>query len=155
MKTEDKKEKQGTKRLLIIFAILGAIVIGAVVSFGVTSGKAAEIIEGLSKKEVVETTVPLEEFLINLAPEKSGRGNYLKIELSVYSTEKDAEEEINKNIPQIRDAVINVLRTKSADSVFQKEEDSLVLKKELISQINKTLDEPLISDVFITNIVMQ
>ncbi|MGX7393769.1 flagellar basal body-associated FliL family protein [Carnobacterium mobile] len=155
MKTEDKKEKQGTKRLLIIVAILGAIVIGAVVSFGVTSGKAAEIIEGLSKKEVVETTVPLEEFLINLAPEKSGRGNYLKIELSVYSTEKDAEEEINKNIPQIRDAVINVLRTKSADSVFQKEEDSLVLKKELISQINKTLDEPLISDVFITNIVMQ
>ncbi|WP_192986255.1 flagellar basal body-associated FliL family protein [Carnobacterium mobile] len=155
MKTEDKKEKQGTKRMLIIVAILGAIVIGAVVSFGVTSGKAAEIIEGLSKKEVVETTVPLEEFLINLAPEKSGRGNYLKIELSVYSTEKDAEEEINKNIPQIRDAVINVLRTKSADSVFQKEEDSLVLKKELISQINKTLDEPLISDVFITNIVMQ
>lgn len=155
MKTEDKKEKQGTKRLLIIVAILGAIVIGAVVSFGVTSGKATEIIEGLSKKEVVETTVPLEEFLINLAPEKSGRGNYLKIELSVYSTEKDAEEEINKNIPQIRDAVINVLRTKSADSVFQKEEDSLVLKKELISQINKTLDEPLISDVFITNIVMQ
>lgn len=155
MKTEDKKEKKGTKRLLIIVAILGAIVIGAVVSFGVTSGKAAEIIEGLSKKEVVETTVPLEEFLINLAPEKSGRGNYLKIELSVYSTEKDAEEEINKNIPQIRDAVINVLRTKSADSVFQKEEDSLVLKKELISQINKTLDEPLISDVFITNIVMQ
>lgn len=155
MKTEDKKEKQGTKRLLIIVAILGAIVIGAVVSFGVTSGKAAEIIEGLSKKEVIETTVPLEEFLINLAPEKSGWGNYLKIELSVYSTEKDAEEEINKNIPQIRDAVINVLRTKSADSVFQKEEDSLVLKKELIEQINKTVGMSLISDVFITNIVMQ
>lgn len=155
MKTEDKKEKQGSKRLLIIVVVLVAVVVGALVSFGVTSGKAAEIIENLSKKEEIETTVPLEEFLINLAPEKSGQGNYLKIELSVYSTEEDAEEEINKNIPQIRDAVINVLRTKSADSVFQKEEDSLLLKKELIDQINKALDEPLISDVFITNIVMQ
>lgn len=155
MKIEAKKEKKGTKHVLLIVIILAAVVIGAIVTFGFTSGKAAEIVKGLSEKEVVETTVPLEEFLINLAPEKSGKENYLKIELSVYSTDKEAEEKINANIPQIRDAVINVLRTKTADSVFQEEENSLVLKKELISQINERLGMPMVSDVFITNIVMQ
>ncbi|ALV22033.1 flagellar basal body-associated FliL family protein [Carnobacterium antarcticum] len=150
--TKDKEKKKWLKPLIII---VSALIIGGIVSFSITSGKVQAFVQRLGEEEKIETTVPLEEFLVNLSPGETGKGQYLKIELSVYSLEEDAQELIDKNIPQIRDAVISVLRTKTSDTVFQEEEGSLVLKKELISQINETLGNAVIRDVFITNIIMQ
>lgn len=155
VKSAKSKEKEKKNWLMPVILIVSALIIGGIVSFSITSGKVQAFVQGLGEEEPVETTVPLEEFLINLSPAKAEKGQYLKIELSVYSLEKDAQVVIDKNIPQIRDAVISVLRTKTSDTVFQEEEGSLVLKKELISRINETLGEPVVSDVFITNIIMQ
>ena len=155
MKSEEAKPAKGKKKISIIITILLAIAVGAVVSFGFTSGKATEIIKGFSEKEVVESTVPLEEFLINLDSGESVKKNFLKIELSLYSTKEDADVLLNANVAEIRDTIISDLRKKSVDNVFVEAEDKLIIKKELIEAINKKLDTDAVEDIFITNIVTQ
>ena len=156
MKSEETKAAKGNKKIVMVVIILIAIVIGAVVSFGFTSGKATEIIKGFSEKEVVESTVPLEEFLINLDPGESATKNFLKIELSLYTTKEGADQLINVNVAKVRDAIISVLRKKNVNDVFKEEEEGkLVLKKELIEAVNKKLETDAVEDIYITNIVTQ
>ncbi|MGB7460348.1 MAG: flagellar basal body-associated FliL family protein [Carnobacterium jeotgali] len=155
MKSEEAKPAKGKKKIIIVIVILLAIVVGAVVSFGFTSGKETEIIKGFSEKEVVESTVPLEEFLINLDSGESAKKNFLKIELSLYSTKEGADVLLNANVAEIRDTIISVLRKKSVNNVFVEEEGKLIIKKELIEAINKKLDTDAVEDIFITNIVTQ
>lgn len=155
MKSEEAKPAKGKKKIIIVIVILLAIVVGAVVSFGFTSGKATEIIKEFSEKEVVESTVPLEEFLINLDSGESAKKNFLKVELSLYSTKEGADVLLNANMAEIRDTIISVLRKKSVDNVFVEEEGKLIIKKELIEAINKKLDTDAVEDIFITNIVTQ
>lgn len=155
MEAEKGKATKGKKRWLWIIIILVAILIGAVVSFGFTSGKAQEIMSDLSKKEIVETTIPLEEFLINLDSGTSVKKNFLKIELSLHSSKEGAEELLNANVAQIRDSVIAVLRKKTEDTVFKEEDNKLLIKQELIEAINTKIGEDIVDDIFITNIVTQ
>lgn len=155
MKSEQVKTAKGKKKLVIVVIILLAIVIGVVGSYGFTSGKATEIIKGFSKEEVIESTVPLEEFLINLDSSESSTKNFLKIELSLYTTKEGADQLINANVAKVRDAIISVLRKKNVNDVFKEEEGKLVLKKELMEAINKKLDTDVVEDIFITNIVTQ
>ncbi|MBC9824478.1 flagellar basal body-associated FliL family protein [Carnobacterium inhibens] len=155
MEAEKGKATKGKKKWLWIIIILVAVVIGALVSFGFTSGKAQDIISNLAKEEVVETTVPLEEFLINLDSGTSVKKNFLKIELSLHSSREGAGELLTANVDQIRDTVISVLRKKTETTVFKEEENNLLLKQELKEAINAQLDEEIVDDIFITNIVTQ
>lgn len=156
MKTEEAKAAKGKNKIMVSVIVLVAILIGAVVSFGFTSGKAQDMIANFSKEEVIETTVPLEEFLINLDSGESAKKNFLKIELALYSTEEGADELLNANVPQIRDTIISVLRKKTVGTVFEEEENSnLKMKKELMDAINQKLDTDVVNDIYITNIVTQ
>jgi len=155
MESEKTKTTKGNKKWIWIVIVFLAIAIGGVVSFGFTSGKAQAIISDLFKEEVVETTVPLEEFLINLDSGTSVKKNFLKIELSLHSSKEGAEEILTANVAQIRDSVISVLRKKTEDTVFKEEDTKLLIKKELIEAINTKIDEDLVDDIFITNIVTQ
>lgn len=156
MKTEEAKAAKGKNKIIVSVIVLVAILIGAVVSFGFTSGKAQDMIANFSKEEVIETTVPLEEFLINLDSGESAKRNFLKIEISLHSTKEGAEELLNANVAELRDTVISVLRKKTVDTIFIEEEASnLVIKKELMEAINQKLDTDVVSDIYITNIVTQ
>ena len=156
MKTEEAKAAKGKNKIIVSVIVLVAILIGAVVSFGFTSGKAQDMIANFSKEEVIETTVPLEEFLINLDSGESAKRNFLKIEISLHSTKEGAEELLNANVAELRDTVISVLRKKTVDTIFIEEEASnLVIKKELMEAINQKLNTDVVSDIYITNIVTQ
>ncbi|WP_407371253.1 flagellar basal body-associated protein FliL [Carnobacterium sp.] len=155
MESEKIKTTKGKKIWIWIVIVFLAITIGGVVTFGFTSGKAQAIISDLSKEEVVEITVPLDEFLINLDSGTSVKKNFLKIELTLHSSKEGAEEKLTANIAQIRDSVISVLRKKTEDTVFKEEDTKLLIKEELIEAINSKIDEDLVDDIFITNIVTQ
>ncbi|WP_414838999.1 flagellar basal body-associated protein FliL [Carnobacterium sp. TMP28] len=150
-----EKKKKKKKWLIPVIIIVANVVIIGVIVFGFTSGKAQTLIKSLKEEKKVETTVPLEEFLVNLSSENEKKEQFLKIELSVYSDEKDSQELIISKTPQIRNAIINVLRKQTAETIFGEDQTLLVLKKELINQINESLDEKIVSDIFITNIIMQ
>jgi len=98
--------------------------------------------------------VPLNETIVNLASD-AGEEHYLKVNitLAVINDEK-VKEEVTKRVPQLRDLVISILRTKSKDEIDQKEgkED---LSGEILNSINSHVGEGKVKHVFFEDFMIQ
>lgn len=153
MKSE--KTKQGTNKTLLLAIIVVPLLValGVVAGHYFTSSDQAEE-DTVFAKEEEEVTVPLEEFLVNVNS-SSGRSRYVRMEISLSSSEEDAEETINNNLAKVRDAVIYTLYSQTTESVFEEKDGSFALKQLLKERINETLGKEVIKEVYITNIVMQ
>ena len=155
MENETSKSGNKLKPILIVVIILLVLTIGTLLGIGFTTGKIQEVTASMFDSSE-EVTVPLEQFLVNLTPGKSSSNQYLQIELSIYSSQKDAEATITARTAQIRDAVITVLRNKTSDSLYStNDEGTLALKNELKDNINTAVGTELVNEVYITNIVTQ
>lgn len=149
-------KKQNVPRLILIAVILVALVIGGgTIGSLITSGKAKEWITSFNKKEVESILVPQEEFLVNLKSNDGSLDDFLKIEMSVETTDEENETILTEKAAIVRDAIISVLRNKSTANIFDETEGVLVIKQEIISKINQSLGSNVASDLYITNIVMQ
>lgn len=154
MKKETGKDTN-LKKIVIIVSVLLVLSISSLAAIGLKSGKAKEVVEAVMNP-TVETTVPMNEFLVNLTPKNNTRTSFLKIELSLYSLNKDAEMVLTEATPKIRDAVISVLQTQAPETIFDKEESgSLAVKNKLLQKVNQVLEEPIVKDIYITNLVVQ
>ena len=155
MEKETSKSGNKLKPILIVVVILLVLTIGTLLGIGFSTGKIQEVTATMFDSSE-EVTVPLEQFLVNLTPGESNKNQYLQIELSIYSSQKEAEATITERTAQIRDAVITVLRDKTADSLYSTtDEGTLALKNELKDNINKVVGTELVNEVYITNIVTQ
>ena len=155
MEKEPSKSGNKLKPILIVVVILLVLTIGTLLGIGFTTGKIQEVTATVFDSSE-EVTVPLEQFLVNLTPGKTNNDQYLQIELSIYSSQKDAEKTLTERTPQVRDAVITVLKDKTADSLYAAtEEGKLVIKDELRNKINKEIGTEIVNEIYITNIVTQ
>lgn len=155
MENETSKPKNKLKPILIAVVILLVLTIGTLLGVGFSTGKIQEVAATMFESSE-EITVPLDQFLVNLTPGESNRDQYLQIELSIFSTQKDAEATLTERMPQVRDAVITVLRNKTSDSLYATTEDgTLVIKNEIKEKINQEIGTSLVSDIYITNVVTQ
>lgn len=103
------------------------------------------------EQEPVESSIPLEEFLINTEDD-----TMVRMEMTVTSYENDAEEFITADIAKVRDAVIHAVTNQPAEEIYATtEEGEFVIKDEIRQRINHSLGEEMIDDVLITNILMQ
>lgn len=155
MENETSKPKNKLKPILIAVVILLVSTIGTLLGIGFSTGKIQEVTATMFDSSE-EITVPLDQFLVNLTPGESNRDQYLQIELSIFSAQKDAEATLTERMPQVRDAVITVLRNKTSDSLYATTEDgTLVIKNEIKEKINQEIGTSLVSDIYITNVVTQ
>nr|WP_321293053.1 flagellar basal body-associated FliL family protein [uncultured Trichococcus sp.] len=149
-------KKKNVPRLILIAVISVALMIGGgTIGSLITSGKAKEWITSFNKKEVESILVPQEEFVVNLKANDGTLGDFLKIEMSVETNDKEKETILTEKAAIVRDAIISVLRNKSTANIFDESEGVLVIKQEIISKINQSLGSEVASDLYITNIVMQ
>lgn len=97
-----------------------------------------------------ENTVKLTEFVTNLAEQRQ----YIKVTMElVLSTDKQ-KEHVEKNLPRVRDAVVQVLNAKSSMEVTGSE-GANKLKADVKETINKLLGGAPVHEVLITDIVVQ
>lgn len=97
-----------------------------------------------------EFTYPMEEIIVNL---KNGN-HYLKTTIALgYGLEDDLQKIEGKKI-QLQDAIIDILRGKSSKDVIPVEKAE-GLKGEIQNQANQYFDEKIITDVFITEFLVQ
>ncbi|KYH35610.1 flagellar basal body-associated protein FliL [Clostridium tepidiprofundi DSM 19306] len=105
-----------------------------------------------TKDEVKEVMFTLDDFLVNLA-DKSGR-RYLKAKIYLgYGEDKKLSAELEEKKLKIRDAIINVLRTKKTEDL--NEDGTERLKIEIKDTVNMLLNEGKITNVYFSDILIQ
>ncbi|WP_328592833.1 flagellar basal body-associated protein FliL [Oceanidesulfovibrio marinus] len=96
--------------------------------------------------------VSLQPFLVNLADPLGRR--YLKLTLDVEVNSKDATEQLTKNEPKVRDALIMLLSSKTFSDLSSME-SKILLKKEIVERLNLVLGGPRVEQVYFTEMVIQ
>ena len=96
--------------------------------------------------------VSIPPFLVNLADPQGRR--YLKLALDVEVKDKAASDQLNKNMPKIKDALILLLSSKTYEDLASIE-NKILLKKEIVERLTLVLGEQKVMRVYITEIVIQ
>ena len=173
-KTETEKEKDAEssppakargKIGLIKLGLLGVVVLvllsGGFFGWKILSKKgkedkghesAAPQVEVKDKKNDPAIMIPLESFVINLAD--SSEIKYLKITINLEVDSEKSSEEVQTRIPQIRDAILMLLTSKSTNDV-KDIGGKLKLQDEMIARINTSLSEGKVKAAYFTEFVMQ
>lgn len=166
---ENSKEVEGgetappkvTKKKFMTLAIIGAgvviILAGGFVGWkfflhkeGDTGTAAATVEHG---KEVVQGhIVPLDPFVVNLA--EPSEVTYLKITLNLEVESENASVEIQTKMPQIRDAILMLLTSKTAEDV-KDTGGKLKLQDDMVARINHFIQTGKVKAVYFTEFVMQ
>ncbi|WP_161878907.1 flagellar basal body-associated FliL family protein [Alkalibacterium sp. MB6] len=153
------KQNKGLKVAIIVLLLLTmlgtGVALGGLFFANQTEGAPSFLSRFSREEEVVEVTVPLEEFLINLRGESQRGQPIIKMELSLTSLNEGSAEIIGSKLAKVRDAVIHVVSSQSADTILEEADGQFVIKDEIKNRINQSLGEEIIEDVFFTNILIQ
>ncbi|MCC6544148.1 MAG: flagellar basal body-associated FliL family protein [Nitrospirae bacterium] len=115
-------------------------------------GSSAAATDGHAKKEFTGQIVTLDPFIINLAdPSES---IYLKVAINLEVDSEIVVEEIQKRMPQIRDTILMLLTSKTAEDV-RSTGGKLKLQEDMVVRINHYLQTGKVKAVYFTEFVMQ
>ncbi len=160
----DKKEKEvqegkkDGKKKLFLFLIIGLVLLGGVGSgayfflFAKNSPPPEEEAPPEPPKPQVGPFLQLDPFIVNLA-DPTGR-RYLRAKITLEFRDDQAYQQANERIPQINDAIIMVLSSKTVEEVLSPE-GKLELRMELIRKLNELLGPNAIRNIYFTQFVVQ
>jgi flagellar FliL protein len=151
-KPQEEKPKKSKKKLIIIIA--GALLVFSISGFFaytmLLSKKGSAEGETNKKKEEKALLVALDPFVLNLAEQ----GRFLKVTIHFELADASSQPLVENNIPQIKDAIIILLSSKSIESIAGPE-GKLQLKDELLLRANQTIGKDAIRNLYFTEFVMQ
>lgn len=137
--------------LIVVFAIVLALAAASFFTYAYFT-KSFLFKEDSEASQLSEAVYPLDEFVLNLKDPSSRR--YLKTQIAIgYGNEKD-EELIKEKQFQIRDIIIQTLRSKTAEEIMAVEKTD-ELKLELMRNINELYEPDLVLEVFIVDFLIQ
>lgn len=162
-KTEEQPEatpkKKGNKLVLILAFILLAAAFGFGGSYLANKyilPKKAEAAKNdkttISKDEVL---VPISKFVVNLSGNSNNNYQYIRLKVSCLVADKDASENLTKSMPLVRDSVISVLNSKTANDLLEANEGINNLKTAIKDKINQEYGQTIVKQVYITDLVIQ
>lgn len=169
---ENNKEKKegknveapgrGSKKVLwiiggvILFFILAAVGAGV---FAVKMGYAKQLLvnmmgdnsESLSEQEP-QFMCDVPEILVNISV--NGRDRFLSVKFYLGHDEPELEEELEKRMPEIRDAVLKILWEKSIEDINTPEGKEL-LREEIFQTVNGMLHQGKLRGVYFWHVMVQ
>lgn len=146
------KERKNIDKIIIIALLATILVLVFGIGYLLLSDKEMPELTTIFKSNG-EYTIPLEEFIVNLKQEES-LNSYLKINVALMYTDEKTGDEINANVNKIRDLVIANLRDKTASDMLNEISISK-LKVDIKDDINNSLKNTAIEDIYITDIIVQ
>jgi len=160
----NEEEKKGGKKKLIIFLLIFLIIAGAggfaAYKF-LIAGKQEENSEEKKAEKVVKEVNAVEQlgimydlgtFVVNLSDKDADR--YLKITVVLELESDQVRMEVEKRLPQIKDAITTLLLTKTSEEIKTAEGMEL-LKEEIIKRVNAILPLGGVKNVYFTEFVIQ
>ncbi len=161
---QEQQEEQGggKKKLLIILLVL--LLLGGGGGFAAykfllagddkeeEKDKAEEIVKETQSIEQIGIMYDLGNFVVNLADKDADR--YLKINIVLEIENEQVKLELEKRLPQIKDAITTLLITKTSEDLKTAEGMEL-LKEEIIKRVNAILPLGGVKNVYFTEFVIQ
>lgn len=165
---EKKKEAaevpgNGKKKLFIIIGLIAALLIagGGTTAFLLLK-KAPENkdmdpasrvpVPELNQQADIGPQVNIEEFIVNII--SGDTSHYVKASLTVELTNEQVKGEVEKRMPQVRDAILLLIGNKTFEEL-QDLQGKNQLKAEITSKINSFLKSGKVKAVYYTNFVVQ
>ncbi|MDI6762830.1 MAG: flagellar basal body-associated FliL family protein [Thermodesulfobacteriota bacterium] len=94
----------------------------------------------------------LDSMIVNLADTEFPR--YLKIKIDIESEDEKANEEYAKRSPQLRDAILTILTSKTYPEIAESK-GKLKLKEEIVLKANQLFEKFKVKTVYFTEFVVQ
>ena len=149
----EKGEKKGSSKRLVIIVILCVV-------FFLAAGGAAyyflylpQLDQAQGEKELdPEFEYLFDSFVVNLAEQDHRR--YLKVTMIATYHEEELEEELESRVSEIRNEIIDILRSKTLEDV-QKENSTKEIRKQVGQKINSIIKEGRIEEVYFTDFIIQ
>ncbi len=106
----------------------------------------------LNQQADIGPQVNIEEFIVNII--SSDTAHYVKASLTVELTNPEVKAEVEKRMPQMRDAILLLIGNKTFEEL-QDLQGKKQLKAEITSKINSFLKTGKVKAVYLTNFVVQ
>lgn len=145
-------ETQNFKLMLIAMVVL-SLIIAAGTSYFMLSQLGGNVTQKSKNQESVTKLGPtykVGNFTVNLA----GGRRFVRVNLAVEVSDKAVTEELKGRNPQVRDAIISILRNKKEKDI-NTQSGARDLREQIRKQLNKFVSEGKISNVFFTEFVVQ
>ncbi len=161
-KNQEESKGGGKKKLLILLILL--LIIGGAGGFAAykfllapkneksQEKKAEEVVKEVNSIEKLGIMYDLGTFVVNLADKDADR--YLKVDIVLELESEKVKMEVEKRLPQIKDAITTLLLTKTSDEIKTAEGMEL-LKEEIIKRVNAILPLGGVKNVYFTEFVIQ
>lgn len=116
-----------------------------------SSSNAANLQQGDSRVEI-GPMVDIREFIVNIISEDNS--HYLRISMTIELSNKDAYDEMNMRMPQIRDAILMLASSKTFEELYDVH-GKKQLKAELLIELNEMLTRGKAVAVYFNDFVVQ
>ncbi len=150
---EMHQERKGGKRglLLIIISVLVILLAGGISYFFVFGKKKSETPqEEIHGKTQRPALVALDPFILNLLEQ----GRFLKVTMQFEMVDEREREFVMSRIPQLRDAIITLVSSKSVELIASPE-GKMHLKDEILLRANQVMGKDVFKNLYFTEFVMQ
>lgn len=150
---KEKPAKKSSKGLLIIIVVVVIALAGGIfafLQFTGGKGKGKEDAKVDDKKVVKTALIALDPFVVNLAEQ----GRFLKVTMQFELADSTNQELVKEKMPQLRDSIITLISSKSAESVSSPE-GKYQMKDELLLRANNALGKETFKNLYFTEFVMQ
>ncbi len=153
-------QKKSKKGLFIIIIIVVLLLGGG--GFGAywfllrapapTAEELAEIEAAKKPEPVILPVFALKPFVVNLADKKSRR--YLKVTMKLELSNEELLEEVDKRRAQLRDVVLTLLSSKTANEIGSME-GKFLLRQDIIKRVNVNLVTGKVTKIYWEEFVIQ
>jgi flagellar FliL protein len=152
-----KQPKKGNNKKLLII-IIGCVALVLVAGGGFIAyskffkekGKTEEAANHEGKGKGKSVLIPVDQFVVNLTEQ----GRYLKVTIQFEVADADSQNIVTQKMPNLRDAIITLLSSKSAAAVSGPEE-KFQLKDEILLRANQAVGQDIFKNLFFTEFIMQ
>ncbi|SPD74017.1 Flagellar protein FliL [uncultured Desulfobacterium sp.] len=104
------------------------------------------------EKDEVKPMYALTPFIVNLADQDVTR--YMRITMELELAGEETTAEVEKRLPQIRDAILTIIPSKTAKDISSVE-GKTALRDEIIQRLNSFIKKGKITNIYFTEFVIQ
>jgi len=165
-KKEEPEKGGGKKKLIIIIAAVVLLLVGGGAGYyflvmkphkeealkKAEESKAAALVKPIPDEAKIGPMVEIKEFVVNIIGEDTT--HYVKASLSLELDKDTTLDEVNKRMPQIRDAILLLISNKTF-AELQDIQGKNQVKAELKSKINSFLKTGSVNNIYLTDFVVQ